>query len=251
MNLKPVTLYRVGGFGLFPEYTTTTHPRPTGLIRAFHRLVGVIMEGQSCNRENAEGVYDGFVSRHLNRRVSRPMARLLARTRVTPNQVSIVSLVLAVACLGCFVSGYYIVGAFLAQASSIADGIDGDLARFKKMHSAFGGFMDAILDRYADSLILLGLTIWAAADSGIITWVVGFWALSGMFTVTYTRARINVDMGRPFDRGITSAASRDVRLIIVMLGGLLGQGLVTLVVLAVLTHTVVFLRLMAARRILK
>ena len=182
------------------------------------------------------------------------MARLLARTPVTPNQISIASLMLAVACFGCFVSGYYMVGALLAQASSIADGVDGDLARLKNMHSAFGGFMDAILDRYSDFLILLGFTIWTAADySGILTWAVGFLALSGMFTVTYTRARIGVQTGStaPFDRGITSMASRDVRLLIVMVGGLLGQGLMTLVVLAVLTNTVVLLRLLAALRIFK
>ena len=198
-----------------------------------------------------EVVYDGFVSRHLNRRLSRPLARLLAHTPATPNQVSIASLGLALACFGCFAYGYYITGAFLAQASSIADGIDGDLARLKKMNSAFGGFMDAIFDRYSDSLILLGLTIWAAGDSGILIWVVGFWALSGTFTVTYTRARIDISATRSFDRGITSVASRDVRLLMVMVGSLLGQGLATLVVLAALTNIVVLLRLLAARRMLK
>ena len=198
-----------------------------------------------------EAVYDGFVSRHLNRRISRPLAGLLAHTPATPNQVSIASFGLALACFGCFAYGYYIAGAFLAQASSIADGIDGDLARLKKMTSAFGGFMDAILDRYADSLILLGLTIWAARDSDTYVWVVGFWALAGTFTVTYTRARITASSARPFDRGITSAASRDVRLLMVMVGGLLGQGLATLVVMAALTNIVVLLRLLAARRILK
>jgi len=198
-----------------------------------------------------EAVYDGLVSRHLNRRISRPLARLLAHTPATPNQVSIASLGLALACFGCFAYGYYIAGALLAQASSIADGIDGDLARQKNMTSAFGGFMDAILDRYADSLILLGLTIWAAGDSETYVWVVGFCALAGTFIVTYTRARIDVQKARPFDRGITSAASRDVRLLMVMVGGLLGQGLLTLVVLAVLTNTVVLLRLLAARQILK
>jgi CDP-L-myo-inositol myo-inositolphosphotransferase len=199
----------------------------------------------------SEAIYDGLVSRHLNRRVSRPLARLLARTPATPNQVSIASLGLAVACFGCFASDYYIAGAFLAQASSIADGIDGDLARLKNMTSAYGGFMDAVLDRYADSLILLGLTIWAAGDSGAYAWIIGFCALAGTFTVTYTRARIDVQAVRLFDRGITSSASRDVRLLIVMVGGLLGQGLLTLVVLAVLTNAVVLLRLLSARQILK
>jgi len=198
-----------------------------------------------------KAVYDGFVSRHLNRHISRPLARLLAHTPATPNQVSIASLGLALACFGCFIYGYHIGAALLAQASSIVDGIDGDLARLKNMTSAFGGFMDAILDRYADSLILLGLTIWAASDSGAYGWVVGFWALAGTFTVTYTRARIDISASRSFDRGITSMASRDVRLLMVMIGSLLGQGLATLVVLAALTNIVVLLRLLAARRMLK
>ena len=158
---------------------------------------------------------------------------------------------MALACFVSFAYGYYVAGALLAQASSIADGIDGDLARLKNMTTAFGGFMDAILDRYADALILLGLTIWAAGDSGTFVWIVGFSALAGSFVVTYTRARIDSPVSRPFDSGITSAASRDVRLFIVMVGALTGQGLATLIVLALLSNSVVALRLRTAHRLLQ
>lgn len=199
-----------------------------------------------------ENVYDGFVSRHLNRRVSRPMARLLSHTPVTPNQVSIVSLGVALGSFLCFVYGYHIIAALLAQASSVVDGVDGDLARLKRMTSAFGGFMDSILDRYADALIILGLTIWASGDElRLQVWLVGFWALVGTFTVTYTRARMENVPRNVFDRGISSAASRDVRLLIVMVGALAGQGFATLMVLAYLTNFVVLLRLLHARRLLK
>ena len=51
-----------------------------------------------------EGVYDGFISRHLNRRLSRPIARALKRTPVTPNQVSVVSL--GVAALACWFASF-------------------------------------------------------------------------------------------------------------------------------------------------
>jgi phosphatidylglycerophosphate synthase len=197
-------------------------------------------------------VYDGFVSRHLNRRISRPLARLLALTPVTPNQVSIFSLgVAVVACLA-FISGYNIAAAILAQASSIIDGIDGDLARLKKMTSAFGGFMDSILDRYTDALIILGLTMWSAGDEARLSvWVTGFWALAGTFAVTYTRARVENLPRNVFDRGLMSAASRDVRLLIVMIGSLAGQGFVTLSILAYLTNLVVIIRMIHARRALK
>ena len=151
-----------------------------------------------------------------------------------------------------FAYGYYIIGAILAQASSLVDGVDGDLVRAKNMTSAFGGFMDSILDRYADALIILGLTIWAAGDDGLTyVWLVGFGALAGTFAVTYTRARIENVPRNLFDRGITSVASRDVRLLVVMIGALTGQGFITLLVLAYMTNMVVLIRLVYARRALK
>ena len=199
-----------------------------------------------------EDVYDGFISRHVNRRVSRPLARLLSHTPVTPNQVTIMSLGVALAGFFSFVYGYYVIGALLAQASSIVDGVDGDLARLKKQTSAFGGFLDSVVDRYADALIILGLTIWALGDGpDMPVWLAGFWALAGSFAVTYTRARIENAPRTVFDRGITSAATRDVRLFIVMVGALTGRGLVTLTVLASVTNIVVLLRLLHARRVLK
>jgi len=197
-------------------------------------------------------VYDGFVSRHLNRRISRPTARLLAHTPVTPNQVSFASLGVALAAFISFAYDYPIAAGLLAQASSVVDGIDGDLARAKGMTSAFGGFMDSILDRYADALIILGLAIWAAGDDArTYIWIIGFWALAGTFTVTYTRARVDEDMQSLFDRGLTSISSRDIRLLIVMAGALAGQGLATLVVIVALTNTAVLLRLFRARSALK
>ena len=201
-----------------------------------------------------EGVYDGFVSHHLNRHISRPIARALTHTPLTPNQVSFISLGVAIGSFVGFVYGYYIVGAILAQASSIVDGVDGDLARAKNMTSAFGGFLDAILDRYADAIILLGLTVWAAKSVGgdleVYVWITGFLALSGSFLVTYTRARIDHVPRNFFDKGITSAASRDVRLLLIMIGALTGQGFATLIVLAALANMVVVLRLFSARKAL-
>ncbi len=204
------------------------------------------------NEQSKVNIYDGFVSRHLNRHVSQPLARLLSRTPITPNQVSIASLGVALASFFCFVYHYPIAGGLLAQAASVIDGVDGDLARLKKMTSAFGGFMDAILDRYADAVIYLGLIIWTASDSDRVeVWVTGFWALVGTFAVTYTRARIEQVPRDLFDRGLTSVASRDIRLFVLMIGALAGEGFATLIVLASLTNVVGLLRLIYAHRVLK
>ena len=175
------------------------------------------------------------------------MARLLARTPATPNQVSVGALVVALGSMAAYIAGVGYLGGILAQLSSIVDGADGDLARLKGMTSAFGGFFDAILDRYADAAVLLGLTYWAAEGNSVGVWSVGFAALAGTFAVTYTRARIETLPGRPFDSGLASAASRDIRLMIVMIGSIAGLGYATLLVIAILTNSVVALRIWRAK----
>ena len=192
-------------------------------------------------------VNEGLVSRYLNRRLSRPLARLLGRTPVTPNQVSVAAL--AVASLSCisFLRGHPLLGGVLAQASSIVDGADGDLARIKGSSSAYGGFLDAVLDRYADALIILGLAGWAAKGSGKTgPWIVGFAALAGTFGFSYTRARMKASPESTVDSRAVLLATRDVRLLLIMMGGVLGKGHGTLVAIALLTNSVVLLRLLSA-----
>jgi len=198
-----------------------------------------------------ETVYDGYISKHINRKMSEPMARLLAKTKVTPNQMTWAALGIAILSLISFILGYNIIAGLLVQLSSIVDGIDGSLARLKGMTSEFGGFLDSVLDRYADILIVLGLTLWSLSHEtypGI--WLVGLLAITGIICVSYTRARINPDHRHLFDTGFKSLASRDIRLFLIMLGAVIGQAYFCLVVIAVLTNVVVFYRLIYMYRYL-
>ena len=54
------------------------------------------------------GPQEGLVSKHLNRRASRPLAKLLAGSPVTPNQVSVASFAVALASLALFLTGHNI-----------------------------------------------------------------------------------------------------------------------------------------------
>ncbi len=196
-------------------------------------------------------VYDGYISRHINRKMSEPMARLLAKTRVTPNQMTWAAFGIAFLSFISFIFGQNIVAGLLVQLSSIVDGIDGSLARLKGMTSEFGGFLDSMLDRYADILIVLGLTLWSLSHetySGI--WLAGFLAITGIICVSYTRARISPNHRHLFDKGLKSLASRDIRLFLIMLGAVIGQAYFCLIVIAVLTNVVVFYRLIYMHRYL-
>ena len=199
-----------------------------------------------------DAVYDGFISRHINRRLSEPIARMLARTSLTPNQATWGAFGIATLSFASFVLGYNILGGILAQLSSIADGIDGSLARLKGMASVFGSFLDSVLDRYADALIVLGMTLWSLSHEGYPqVWLVGFLAIIGTLSVSYTRARIDPEHRLIFDRGLPSIASRDIRLFLIMLGGIIGQVYFCLLAIAILTNLVVFYRLVYSHRYLR
>lgn len=195
--------------------------------------------------------YDGFISRHINRRVSEPVARLLSKTRMTPNQATLAAFSIAVACACLFALGLNVAGGVFAQLASIADGVDGGLARIKNMISPFGSLLDAVLDRYADAAIVLGMTLWSLAhETYPAIWLVGFAATIGTLAVSYTRARVSPACQPLLDRGVASLASRDNRLFLVMLGGVTMQVYFCLLLIAFLTNAVAFYRLVFAYRLM-
>ena len=196
-------------------------------------------------------MYEGLVSRYLNRRFSRPIARLLTPTPITPNQVSLFAFLMAVGAAALFWQGHNIWAGVAVQASSIIDGVDGDLARSKSMTSLFGGFFDALLDRYADALILAGLGYWAftyqAGADQTTTTLLAAVAIIGSLMISYSRARAEATFGQPFEGLPGALASRDLRLLVIMLGAIFGQAVATLAIIGALTNMVVLWRLGVAR----
>ena len=189
-------------------------------------------------------IYDGYISRFINRKISDPIAKFLVRTSITPNQMSWVAFGLAALSFISFLYHWNIAGGLLAQLSSIVDGVDGSLSRLKGMSSDFGGFLDSILDRYADILIMLGLTMWSIHNETYpFIWLVGFLSITGTLGVSYGRSRISAELQHHFDRGFLSLASRDIRLFIVMIGAVIGQGYFCLILIAGLTHLIIISRL--------
>lgn len=197
------------------------------------------------------GLTEGVVSQYVNRRFSRPIARALTPTPVTPNQVSFAAFVFAVGALALFVTGYNILAGLAAQASSIIDGVDGDLARAKNMATRFGGFFDALLDRYADVAMLGGMAYWSiqneTAFSKDAVLLVALVAIVGSLMISYSRARAEATFGSPFEGPAGVLASRDARILIIMIGAISGQAFYTLIFLAVITNFVVVWRTFLAR----
>src|SRR6266576_1895549 len=103
---------------------------------------------------------DGFVSRFLNRSISRGSTSVLLQFPVHPNAWTIFIFVLPLIACVFFVRGDYVsivVGAAIFQAFSILDGCDGEIARAKNLESKFGERLDYFCDFAASLLYVLTL----------------------------------------------------------------------------------------------
>ena len=105
---------------------------------------------------------DGPISRLINRPLSTRVTRLLVNTPVTPNQVSVVTLILGLAAGWLAAMGgnaNWLATGLLFQVASILDGTDGELATLTYQGSEFGGWVDTICDNVSYMAFLVGLTI--------------------------------------------------------------------------------------------
>ncbi len=194
---------------------------------------------------------DGPVSRYINRPLSFRISRYLTKTSITPNYISIFSFFLSLLAAGMFALGGYaalLTGGLIAQIASVIDGCDGEVARLKYMESAFGGWFDAVLDRYADAFLLFGLTWHAYAErTYALALVVGFLAILGSFMLSYTADKYDSLMRAHVEFGKRIRIGRDVRVFIIFLGALLNQTFVTLLIIAVLMNVETIRRVIVCR----
>ncbi len=202
-------------------------------------------------RREAGKAGDGPVSRYLNRPVSRLLSRRLVRWPVTPNQISVAAWLLACLAAVLFALGGYpqlAIAGVIAQAASIIDGCDGEVARLKEMECSFGGWFDAVLDRYADAFLLFGLTWHVFAPSGdpaVLT--VGFAAILGSFMNSYTADKYDRLMARRIRAGSGLRIGRDVRVLLIAVGAILDLPFQTLGLIAVVMNLEVMRRIYLCR----
>lgn len=182
---------------------------------------------------------DGPVSRWLNRPLSIRLSRWLTGFPVSPNQISVFSFLCSLAAAALFLAGdrvLLLLGGVLAQFASMVDGCDGEVARLKYQQSEYGGWLDAVLDRYADAFLLFGLT-WYHFNLYGQNWVlpVGFAAIMGSFMLSYTADKYDNLMNARIG-GHRIRLGRDVRVFAIFLGAVFNLVAPTLVLIAVVMN---------------
>lgn len=103
---------------------------------------------------------DGLMAMYANRKLSGLLTRLLIRLPITPNQITICSLLVGlVACWFFWHGGYWhgVFAALIYQTSIIVDLSDGEVARLKFMQSRLGAWLDSICDSIVYACIFLAI----------------------------------------------------------------------------------------------
>lgn len=112
---------------------------------------------------------DGFMARHVERPISLFISRRLASTAITPNEMSLVSILVGI-CGGPFFlssrASLQTIGALLFLAHSILDGCDGELARLKFAESRWGGVLDFWGDNVVHSVIFACMGVGWSLEAG-------------------------------------------------------------------------------------
>ncbi len=166
--------------------------------------------------------------------ISKPVASVIGK-HFKPNQLTLLGLFSGFIAFFLIIRHEIILGAIFVLISGTFDFLDGVVARTQKMVTAFGGFLDSVIDRYVDVLIFIALGIHG------VDWLVISVAMSGALLVSYTRARAEKIIER-CDVGIAERGERMLILFLAMVTGFLYEGVLLIATLSHLTalHRVLY-----------
>lgn len=135
-------------------------------------------------------------------------ARAAHSIGLTPNTVSLIGLALALSSAFAYAATHdqplwILLATILLLASGFCDALDGVIARIYQQTSVFGGFLDSLIDRYADVAVYAGVIVGGLCDP---LW--GLAALAGSIMVSYSRARAEAIKVKMESIGLAERAER-------------------------------------------
>ncbi len=147
-----------------PVRMTLEHPKPVVAGPAATSIVDASSAAEAERKlwASLTSTADGFVDRFVNRPLGRPLSKLLVRTPISPNQVSIVSIVIGLASAWFFARGNFVAGALVFQLCAIIDCVDGDLARALFKQSRLGKWLDLGGDQVVHFSVFAGIGVGVA-----------------------------------------------------------------------------------------
>jgi CDP-diacylglycerol--glycerol-3-phosphate 3-phosphatidyltransferase len=117
------------------------------------------------------------------------IVRAFAATGINPNVLTVIGFLITLLGAYFFAEGYFRWAGAAIILAGLFDMLDGRVARLTGRVTPFGGFLDSVLDRYSDLLLLIGLLIFYGRAGRF--WYIALVAvvMIGSVMTSYTRAR--------------------------------------------------------------
>jgi CDP-diacylglycerol---glycerol-3-phosphate 3-phosphatidyltransferase len=163
---------------------------------------------------------------------------------VNPNIFTLSGLFFSVIAALCAAFHLNVAAGAMLVAAGLCDLVDGALARNTHTVTLFGGFLDSVIDRYSDLVVMLGVAYAFLSSGNELFVMITFVAAIGTAVIPYARAKAEAASVACN----TGFFERPERLVILMIGFFFGLLPYAIAVLAVGTHVTVLQRILFVRR---
>ena len=167
------------------------------------------------------------------------LVRLLSGTRIHPDALTSIGLGINAVAAWLFARGEFFVAGVVVLCGTVFDLIDGPVARQSNRVTRFGGFLDSVLDRYTDLILLMGLLVYYASINRFFYIILTATAMTGSVMISYTRARSE----NVIDSCKVGFLERPERIVLIIIGAFADRMAPVLWVLAVLSNVTVIHRI--------
>src|SRR6266446_1451922 len=173
-------------------------------------------------------------------KIIRLIVRGLALSRIHPNVLTFLGLVINMLAAYLLAVGQFRWGGVVIIGAGLFDMVDGRVARETNQVTRFGGFFDSVLDRYSDLALLVGMLVWYGQIGRPFYVVLTALVMTGSVMVSYTRARAENSI--PTCK--VGFMERPERVVLLIIGALFDRMAPVLWVIAVLANVTVIHRMM-------
>jgi len=120
--------------------------------------------------------------------LGRKIGKMFSKLSLSPNQWTVLSLVFTLVLFYFLINGNFLIATVIFAFTAFIDMVDGAVARETKKVTKVGGYLDSIIDRVIEFIIVLGLFLNKYPDFIIPIKIWLLFLLFGSFMSTYTRA---------------------------------------------------------------
>lgn len=175
--------------------------------------------------------FEGFLRKSFHAPLD-AIAGFLLKLGITANFITLLGLAGNIVAAYLIARGQLLAGGLVAAFMAPLDALDGALARKTGITNKFGAFLDSVVDRYDEMILLAGVLYYFQTQAYTLGVMLTYAAMCGSVLVSYTRARAE---GLGFS-GKAGLFSRIERSIVLILGLVFNQLLISIGIIGILAN---------------